>query len=71
MSAMASDSFYSESFKNQLSINEMHNGYVQKDCKVNFLINQLQQMLHNEKSSPELLPYPAVLIGKITSNINS
>ena len=46
------------------------NGFDQSDCKQNQKFMALQQLLHQEKSSPELLPYQHVLINNLTKQIN-
>jgi hypothetical protein len=62
----AGSSFYSQSFKAQLAANQLRTGFDTKDCELNPAVMQLQQLLHQEKSSPDLLPYQTLLIGKLT-----
>ena len=56
-------SFYSQAFKQQLITTKLQSGFDPEDCKLNDKVLQLQQLLHQEKSSPELLPYQHFLIG--------
>ncbi|CDW80434.1 UNKNOWN [Stylonychia lemnae] len=71
LNADHASSFFSQSFKNQLNQNQILTGFNMSDCTQNLQIKQLQQLLHNEKSSPELLPYQTILIDKVTKLINN
>eukprot|EP00347_Sterkiella_histriomuscorum_P018777 403344222 len=65
-----SSSFYSASFKDKLVNAQLQSGFNMGECKQNYQAMQLQQLLHNEKSSPEILPYQGILVDQITKLIN-
>jgi hypothetical protein len=70
-------SFFSQSFQQKLGTNAYGTGALAneahdaKDYKLNLQVKQLQQLLHQEKAAPELLPYQPVLITQITKKINN
>ena len=41
-----------------------------KDCRVNVMLSQLQQLLRNEKSAPEVLPFGGALVHKVQAAVN-
>ena len=44
-------------------------GHITAECKLNETVPQLTQLLHNEKMSPELLPYQFKLVQDVAMAI--
>lgn len=64
-----SGSFYSQSFKQQLLNAHLKAGFDARDCTLDQKLIQLQQLIHQEKSAPEVLPYQHLLLGQVISAI--